>query len=673
MKTRLFVCVLSLGFVINGLAQKMTVKDNSSNVLMEVNDEGTTGSITLPSGSAPGDVTGKLYVVDGNLYWSGSDLSSGFALPYSGSTSSSVDAFEVTQTGTGPAGRFDINNSDNNNAALELETDGSGLAIEASCNGTGGVAYFMIDDDGNSSDVLEASTNGTGRSGYFVISNSENSNAALHATTNGIGPSIYGYQNSSGPAGKFELGSSSNSFAVYAITQGSSGTAGLFYNDNSSNSGRALYARTDGPGQAFVANHYGPSGNIAEFQDGGITQSFIDKSGMGSFSVLELPAGSTPSTTTNKLYNVSGTLYWDGDDLSSGLSLPYSGSTSSSSDAFFVTTTGTGRAGRFRIDNAGNSMAALSVSTNGTGYGIHSETFGSSNAGYFRIQNISNSTTALFGQTDGSGNAIKGYTSGTGRAGFFELNNASNSAAALEVSTNGLGYGLYVTHTGAEDGIRVDISGGGSNRCAILAASDRIDPTIAGIKTGVTGEGGLFEIDNTSNTGNALAGITNGTGAALRVDHYGSSGDIALFQNDHGTVASINKNGDAWFDGGMEVDGLNGTSSYNNVRVNTSNGQFYYETSSARYKDHIGVLNDDFSRILELKPKKYTDKASGLREIGYIAEELDALGLKDLVIYNDEDQPNGLKYDRISLYLIEVLKQYRDEIELLKKKVEMIN
>ena len=35
-------------------AQKMTVKDSDTNILMEINDEGTTGSITLPSGSAPG-------------------------------------------------------------------------------------------------------------------------------------------------------------------------------------------------------------------------------------------------------------------------------------------------------------------------------------------------------------------------------------------------------------------------------------------------------------------------------------------------------------------------------------------------------------------------------------------------------------------------------------------
>lgn len=55
-------------------AQKMTVKDSDAHVLMEVNDEGDVGSITLPSGSAPGTPTYKLYNVSGTLWWNGSAL-----------------------------------------------------------------------------------------------------------------------------------------------------------------------------------------------------------------------------------------------------------------------------------------------------------------------------------------------------------------------------------------------------------------------------------------------------------------------------------------------------------------------------------------------------------------------------------------------------------------------
>lgn len=41
------------------------------------------------------------------------------------------------------------------------------------------------------------------------------------------------------------------------------------------------------------------------------------------------------------------------------------------------------------------------------------------------------------------------------------------------------------------------------------------------------------------------------------------------------------------------------------------------------------------------------------------------MGLTDLMIYNDEGLPNGLKYNRIPLYIVEVIKDQQTEIEEL--------
>ena len=53
MKKRLFPTILVL-LAIQANSQKMTVKDSDNNVLMEVNDEGTVGSIVLDP--TPGEV-----------------------------------------------------------------------------------------------------------------------------------------------------------------------------------------------------------------------------------------------------------------------------------------------------------------------------------------------------------------------------------------------------------------------------------------------------------------------------------------------------------------------------------------------------------------------------------------------------------------------------------------
>ncbi|MBN1782246.1 hypothetical protein JW948_14025 [bacterium] len=53
---------------------QMTVKDSNSNILMEVVDEGISGSIRLPSGPAPSSTDGKLYNQGSTLYFSGNEL-----------------------------------------------------------------------------------------------------------------------------------------------------------------------------------------------------------------------------------------------------------------------------------------------------------------------------------------------------------------------------------------------------------------------------------------------------------------------------------------------------------------------------------------------------------------------------------------------------------------------
>ncbi len=72
-----YLFIFLLIFVSTSLAQ-MTVEDNKSNVLMEVHDEGTVGSIVLPDTSVAPDTTqNKLYNVGGILHWNGSQLATG--------------------------------------------------------------------------------------------------------------------------------------------------------------------------------------------------------------------------------------------------------------------------------------------------------------------------------------------------------------------------------------------------------------------------------------------------------------------------------------------------------------------------------------------------------------------------------------------------------------------
>lgn len=99
-------------------------------------------------------------------------------------------------------------------------------------------------------------------------------------------------------------------------------------------------------------------------------------------------------------------------------------------------------------------------------------------------------------------------------------------------------------------------------------------------------------------------------------------------------------------------------------------GQINVENSSKRYKEDIEPLDEDFSRIMQVQPKSFRFKESGRKGIGYIAEDLDELGLDKLVRYNKKGQPESISYDKISLYLLEVVKHQQAEIEKLKNMVK---
>lgn len=86
-------------------------------------------------------------------------------------------------------------------------------------------------------------------------------------------------------------------------------------------------------------------------------------------------------------------------------------------------------------------------------------------------------------------------------------------------------------------------------------------------------------------------------------------------------------------------------------------------TSSRRYKDQIEPWQDDFSKILSLEPKQYVRKEHPeVREVGYIAEELDQAGLSAATVYDAQGRPEAIDYGRLMIYANGVLKDHQEKI-----------
>jgi hypothetical protein len=91
------------------------------------------------------------------------------------------------------------------------------------------------------------------------------------------------------------------------------------------------------------------------------------------------------------------------------------------------------------------------------------------------------------------------------------------------------------------------------------------------------------------------------------------------------------------------------------------------EGSSRRYKQNIRPFQEDFRKILRLEAKQYQMREGygepGKQLFGYIAEELEEIGLTKLLTYDAEGRPDGIKYKKMGIYLIEIVKEQQKIID----------
>lgn len=109
----------------------------------------------------------------------------------------------------------------------------------------------------------------------------------------------------------------------------------------------------------------------------------------------------------------------------------------------------------------------------------------------------------------------------------------------------------------------------------------------------------------------------------------------------------------------------------------TSAGTLGRVTSARKYKTEIikpQELVEKAEKILQIEPAQWKDKAEikthGDSKLyhGFIADEFHDLGLTEVVQYNDDGEVEGLSYDRLSIYLLPLIKNLYKEIAELKSK-----
>jgi len=163
-------------------------------------------------------------------------------------------AFGITQTGSGRAGMFRIQNRSSTSSALDALTTAQAPALRATTDGTGQAARFLNSSASNRAPVLEAQTEGLGPAGRFVSNNPNSIQATITTFKRGgrgwaLDGSYSGASSTPGGVARFIVDASSSGRALEVDNAGQ-GVAGVFRIDNGQNSSSVIDARTIGSGWA---------------------------------------------------------------------------------------------------------------------------------------------------------------------------------------------------------------------------------------------------------------------------------------------------------------------------------------------------------------------------------------------------------------------------------------
>lgn len=397
-------------------------------------------------------------------------------------------------------------------------TGTQGIGIHGSHGGSGvgvlGSAPTGIAVHGNSSEGTAVQGNtGTGTAisgssisgiaGKFQVISAESTNPVVHATTAAKAPAVAAFTNSQ------KTGAMAIHGQVTTQGTGASSIAILGENLGGNSAGHAVRGYTEGSG-------WGVSGHST--QGIGVEGSSQQNNGVRA-----------KSETSTALY------------------------ASSTSGTGIYSSSESGRGGHIQISNAANTQDALRVDHKGTGNAIAAYANASA-AGYFRADNNPAGKGALEAYSYGQGPAIRAQAEDA--PALYAINHGSGPA--INVLSDGNGTGIDVNVPGAQVGVRSFATGAGTSIWA-SASNDQSGTARALLATvganGGTGVAGVFNNTNAANDKSTVMISNAGTQTALEINHTGATGNLAVFKNQGGNVARINKSGRGYFNGDIQASG----------------------------------------------------------------------------------------------------------------------
>jgi hypothetical protein len=101
-----------------------------------------------------------------------------------------------------------------------------------------------------------------------------------------------------------------------------------------------------------------------------------------------------------------------------------------------------------------------------------------------------------------------------------------------------------------------------------------------------------------------------------------------------------------------------------------SNGDLKNSSSSLRYKYDINGYAKGLDVVMQLRPVTFKFNGETRENAGFIAEEIDALGLTEVMLYDEEERPDGVLYANMVALLTKAMQEANAKIDALADRLE---
>jgi hypothetical protein len=299
--------------------------------------------------------------------------------------------------------------------------------------------------------------------------------------------------------------------------------------------------------------------------------------------------------------------------------------------------------------------------------------FFGSDAGEFNTSGDANSFFGYFaGQSNTTGRDNSFFGSGAGTSNTTSGENSFFGHNAGGLNTTGSNNSFFGSLAGIANTIGADNSffGFGAGNNNMTGGFNSFFGKQAGLKNSAgslntfVGYNTDFDINNPTGNNNSLLGANATIKSGVSFSTAIGTGAMATASN---TIVLGTDQDVVIVPGKLKVEML-GNGGNQHLCINNAN-RLAPCSSSLRYKTDLRPFAAGMAIIDRLQPVSFTWKDGGMRDLGFGAEEVEKVEPL-LVTYNTERQVEGVKYDRITVALVNALKEHQQQLAAQQRQIE---